>query len=561
MASTDVKELLAEEKRLFGLDPIGLIKGGYFKIKDKEGNLSKFVPNKVQMQVLDKIQEKRRAKKPVRIFILKGRQFGCSTLAEAILFAFSSQRPNLNAMVAADDEDGAAYLFEMTKLYHSEFEAEFPHLSPPASKSTETVLNFEGTRSTIRVETANKKKKLGRKFTLQIFHGSEVAYWPEFNAAHKSISQAVPLKPETIIIYETTANGVNEVCTFWRQIKKLSKLGETDWVPLFLSWKDHAEYSRPFTDEAERKKFEENLKQEEVDLREKVGLNLEQLHWRRWKIANDFQGDSEEFDVEFPVDDEHAFRSKAQNVFNDKMIRSQETFKLEPKAVGEVDMVDRRGQFMPWKNGSLKVFEYPKAGHRYVIGADSSESATGHDYACAQVLDRTTWRQVAVLHGRIAPDVFAEKVFALGAYYGWAHVVPEVNGPGLVTTLKLRDKYYPNLYRRKKMDFSVEGGITETEEFGFHSNSKSKPLIVSGLQEALRNLLITIHDEETIGEMKTFVVKGVSKDGYVSYGADDEYFDDRVSALMFALHAAKDLPETVRQIEDDARQPNRVTGY
>lgn len=561
MEATDAEALLAREKKLLNLDPIALIKGGYLKIKDKEGNLSSFLPNKVQLQVIEEIQKKRRAKKPVRIFILKGRQFGCSTLAEAIVFAFASQRPNLNAMVVADDEDGAGYLFGMTKLYHEMMESEFKHLCPKAAKNTESLLDFEDNRSTIRIETANKKKKLGRKFTLHIVHGSEIGYWPEFNAAHKSISQAVPSKPETIIIYETTANGVNETCAFWRRIKKMAKLGETDWVPLFLSWKDHAEYSRPFISDEEKKKFQENLKPEEIELVEKAGLNIEQLNWRRWKIANDFGGDAESFDVEFPVDDEHAFRSNSQNVFNDRMIRAQETFKQEPKAVGEIEMVDRRGQFMPWKNGALKIFEYPKTGHRYVIGADSSESATGHDYACAQVIDRTTWRQVAVLHGRIAPDVFAEKVFALGAYYGWAHLVPEVNGPGLVTTLKLRDKYYPSLYRRKKMDFSNEGNILETEEFGFHSNSKTKPLIVSGLQEALRNMLLTIHDEETIGEMKTFVVKGVSKDGYVSYGADDEYFDDRVSALMFALHAAKDLPETVRQIEEDDRVPNRVTGY
>lgn len=561
MAGSNVEEMLAEEKRLVGLDPIALIVGGYFKIKDKSGDLSVFKPNKVQLQVIEKIQEKRRAKKPVRIFILKGRQFGCSTLAEAILFAFASQRPNLNAMVIADDEDGAGYLFEMTKLYNEMFQEEFPHLCPKTMKNTESKLDFAATRSCIRIETANKKKKLGRKFTLHIVHGSEVGYWPEFNAAHKSLSQAVPNKPETIMIYETTANGVNEVCTFWRRIKKLSKLGETDWIPLFLSWKDHEEYSRAFATEDEKKRFGDSLKPEETELVEKFGLSMEQLNWRRWKIANDFAGDSEEFDVEFPIDDERAFRSQAKNVFSDKSIRSQETFIVAPKIIGEIEMVDRRAQLMAWKNGSIKIFDYPKTGHRYVIGADSSESAGTHDYACAQVIDRTTWKQVAVIHGRIAPDVFAEKLFALGAYYGWAQIVPEVNGPGLVTTLKLRDRGYPNIYRRKKMDFTTEGNIVETEEYGFHSNSKTKPLIVSNLQEALRTLLITIFDEETISEMKTFVVKGVNKEGYVSYGADEEFFDDRVSALMFALHAAKDLPETNNHYQEEEVTSNRITGY
>jgi hypothetical protein len=372
----------------------------------------------------------------------------------------------------------------------------------------------------------------------------------------------VPDKPETIIVYETTANGVNEFCKFWRRIKKLRKLGQTEWVPIFISWRDHDEYKREFATTNDRVRFEQSLSKDERDIQNKHGLTLEQLNWRRWKIDNDFNGDVEDFQVEYPLTDEEAFKSTGKTVFTDRMLKSQEPFTIPPILVGEPEMVDRRAQFFPHKDGDLKIFERPKAGHRYVIGVDSCEVAARSDYACAQVIDRTTWRQVAVLHGHIPPDILAEKVFALGALYGWALVVPEINGPGNVTVIKLRDKGYPNLYHRRTFAATNDGRYEETEELGWHSNSKTKPQAVSGCQEALRNLLITIHDEDTIDELRTYIVHGINKDGYVTYGADDGFFDDRVMALMIALHVARELPD-LSGVERNQQHPTstRITGY
>jgi hypothetical protein len=51
-----------------------------------------------------------------------------------------------------------------------------------------------------------------------LFHGSEVAFWPNPASHFAGVVQAVPDEPETEIILETTANGVGgEYHERWQQ--------------------------------------------------------------------------------------------------------------------------------------------------------------------------------------------------------------------------------------------------------------------------------------------------------------------------------------------------------
>jgi hypothetical protein len=61
----------------------------------------------------------------------------------------------------------------------------------------------------------------------------------------------------------------------------------------------------------------------------------------------------------------------------------------------------------------LTVFAKPQQGHQYVIGADPAEGNPTSDESAATVLDEATAEQVAVLAGRIEPDVFAGYLYEL----------------------------------------------------------------------------------------------------------------------------------------------------
>lgn len=552
---------LVHERDVMRSDPLAMIRGGYLRVRTKDMELVPFVPNTSQQKILDAIQQARRAHQAVRIVVLKARQMGVSTLSQAIAYAFSSMRSNLNAFVMADDDDGAKYLFSMNETFWEEMDRLHSHLAPRRSKSSERRIVFSGKRSAIYIETANNKRA-GRKYTIHVLHASECAFWSKFKETMRGMMQAIPDKPETIAILETTANGTNDFCKFWRRIKRERKEGTTQWIPIFLSWKDHGEYVRKFSTDYERQMFESSLSGKEVELRKDHGLSLEQLHWRRWKISNDFTGDEEGFQVEFPLTDDEAFVSTQKAVFPEKIIKAHQSTITPARLIGDLYLDGRRPVFMPSKDGHLKIYELPKAGHRYVIGADSCESSAGQDYACAQVIDRTTWTQAAMLYGRIPPEVFGEEIARLGLFYNMAMIAPEINGPGFATIAKLSELGYPNVCRRQKTIIDERTGmIGTTEELGWRTDAKNKGMIVRETAEGLRNMLIVMRDQSTLDELSQYVVKDVSEEGHIKYGADEGYHDDTVMALMIAQHYARQLPEFQEERQQQVPNLTRVTGY
>lgn len=179
-------------------------------------------------------------------------------------------------------------------------------------------------------------------------------------------------------------------------------------------------------------------------------------------------------------------------------------------------------------SGSLRVWDEPKPGARYVIGADVAEGLEHGDYSCAQVLDGVTGEQVAQWHGHLDPDKFGATLAAIGKRYNKALIGVERNNHGLTTLVAVRDTGYSNIYAQEDIERRNEG--TLTKKLGWLTTSKSKFKIIDQLAAALRDGDHGIWDSETIKEMQTYVI-----DDGGSYNAAPGYFDDRVMALGIAL--------------------------
>lgn len=177
-----------------------------------------------------------------KTFIAEGFVSHNSTLIEALIYAFTSQRQNVNSLIIADDIDGANYLFGMSKLFHDELD---PDLRHPLKLSNQKKLEFADRYSQILIDTADNTEA-GRKYTFQFVHLSEVHYYRNAKILMLGLNQAVPELPMTMIIGETTGNGVGGY--FFDQWGKAKK-GETDWVPIFLAWFEHDEYRINLTKE------------------------------------------------------------------------------------------------------------------------------------------------------------------------------------------------------------------------------------------------------------------------------------------------------------------------
>jgi hypothetical protein len=556
-------EVMAREKLAFEADPMALIQHQYLKIRDKEANLVPLVENSTQKRINDKIRERHAAGRPAMILIVKARQLGVSTDAQALTFCFTSQRPFITALDIADDVDGASYIFKMNELYYENMAKENPHLTPAKQRSDEKRLEFEKTGSRIMIDTA-RNATAGRKFTCQIIHLSEAAFFPNFKETMQALVPSFSRTPDSIFIIETTANGINDFSTFYWKQKAAYEADplNTDWIVMFCSWKEHREYSREFYNEGLRSKFMASLSTKELKIQKEHGLTLEQLNWRRTMIEDAFGGDDEKFEVEYPLTDKEAFKSTAKQVFPEKLLGPQRVNILVPKLRGEMELVDRRPSFMSDQSGFLKIYQESQPEERYVIGADTCESSLTHDEACAQVIKRSTWTQVAHLHGHMNPEDFAERLIALGLYYNRALLCPERNGPGLVTVTYLANRHYPNICKQKKAVVSDNGQWTETEEYGFHTNVKTKPIIIDNLQTSLRTLLLVLHDIKTLEELESYVVQRVNQEGHVVMGADEGKRDDCCMALAIAVYYAHQLPGQMSTLGSARHSmPRSRTGY
>lgn len=265
-------------------------------IRSKSGEVKSFEMNKAQKYIHACIQEQKEKTGRVRAIVLKGRQQGVSTYTEARYYWKVTHRVGVRAFILTHEADSTASLFEMVERYHKEA-PQFVKPSTGASNAKE--LAFDELDSGYKVGTAGNKS-VGRGSTIQYFHGSEVAYWPNAAEHAKGILQAVPDEEDTEIILESTANGIGNY--FYQQWLK-AEAGEGGFQAIFVPWYWQEEY----------RKFGLGIKRtpEEEKLVELYGLDDEQLAFRRAKIA-ELSADGTDglvaFRQEYPMTAQEAFQ-------------------------------------------------------------------------------------------------------------------------------------------------------------------------------------------------------------------------------------------------------------
>jgi phage terminase large subunit len=146
-----------------------------------------------------------------------------------------------------------------------------------------------------------------------------------------------------------------------------------------------------------------------------------------------------------------------------------------------------------------------------VLGGDTA--GTGTDFFAGHVLDNRTGDQVAKIHHQFGERAFAEQMYCLGMYYNRALIGVETNY-STFPEVCLEELRYPKLYVRQRVDNYTKKLV---DAFGFETTKKTRPLIIDGLKDVVRQAADTIHDADTLGEMLTFVYdenwKGQAEEG------------------------------------------------
>jgi len=268
------------------------------KIRTKSEGTKPFILNKAQEYIHDRLERQREETGKVRAIILKGRQQGASTYIGGRFMWRVTHSKGVRAFILTHEDDATQNLFDMSKRYYEHL-PEF--VAPERSSSNAKELIFNRLDSGYKVGTAGNKS-VGRSQTNQLFHGSEVAFWPNAAEHAKGILQTVPDAPDTEVIYESTANGVGN---FYHIQWKQAEAGLSDFIAIFVPWFWQEEYAKSvpagfFPDD------------EETDLISQYGLTVEQIYWRRLKIvelSSDGTDGTVSFMQEYPMNAAEAFQT------------------------------------------------------------------------------------------------------------------------------------------------------------------------------------------------------------------------------------------------------------
>lgn len=503
----------------------------FIKIRNKEGRIINFKLNSPQLKLYEIIKEQKRAKKPVRVIILKARQMGFSTLVESILFKDTVTKFNRRTGIITHIATATSNLFNMSKLMLDNLPKDIkPNVK--ASNAQELIFDNDigtGLRSKIKCMTAGTKG-VGRSDTFDNLHLSELAFWEgDVTATLTGLLQAVPNLPDTMIIIESTANGYDKFKELWEQAVS----GESDFIPLFVAWYELPEYTMPYSG------FK--LTDEEKRLKELYNLTNDQLEWRRWCIRNNCQNDIEQFRQEYPSNPEEAFISTGRCIFDKEKII--ERLRSIPKPIkqgyftyNEADAqrnVMSKIQWVNDKSGCIKIWKLPNqpAFTKYALGGDTAGDTPGDEFS-SDVVDAKTLEQVATLTLQTDEDLYAKQMYCLGKYYNNALIAIETNY-STFPQKKLEELGYPNFYVRETVDRYDKAVL---KQFGFNTNRKTKPVILANLVQLVREDVDIFNDEKTLRQMLTMVRKDNGKQE-----AEEGYHDDKVMSISITHQAVSQV--------------------
>lgn len=531
-------------------------------IKDKRTGCDVFMRlNRPQRRVLAIMEQQRMAGEPVRLIMLKARQWGGSTLVQVYMAWIQLvHKRSWNSLICAHVKDTAATIRGMYSKILSDYPADVwdeDGVCRPEFRVYERSTNIRyipGRDCRVTLGSAEKQDSVrGGDFAMA--HLSEVAFWGDTTRHSpegfvRAICGSIMREPFTLIVMESTANGTGNF--FHAEWLRACSAGGSDKIPVFVPWYEIELYSKPVGDvEA----LWSSLDSYERGLWHKYGCTLEQIAWYREKRRE--YPTRQLMAAEYPTDDVEAFANTGSSVFPAECVAELAKGCMLPLCLSEVlcnsDDMWLRGQLQEIADdgrGTLSVWKLPDSGsenyrNRYVVAVDVGGRSDKSDYSVILVLDSSPCggvpEVVAQWRGHCDHDILTKRAALMGRWYGEALLVVESNTlessgsdgeTGLSLLAELAENY-PNMYHRECYDREYSADLPGIR-VGFHTNRATKSLIITNLIAMVREGAYVERDAGMINELSVFEYKVNG-----STDAKDGCHDDRLMTRAIALHVAR----------------------
>ena len=569
----------------------------YVYIKCKGGGEDVlFHLNRPQRRLVERLEKMREARKPIRLILLKARQWGGSTCIQ-IYFAWLQLVHNvgLNSLIVGHVKDASTEVKDMFDRMLKAYPVGMLYKQGEMYDDNEPkLIGVGGAQNIQRIPQRNCKIKIGtaekpdsaRGGDYNLVHCTEVGLWKTTEGKTpqqivRSACSGILLRPNTAIVYESTANGTGN---FFQIEYDAAKAGQSQFDFLFISWFEIEQYAAPVDDIVEfatslwknRNNKNTNSNREESGqylwwLWEQ-GATLEAIWWYIQERAK--YTDHGDMASEYPSDDVEAFVNSGARVFDKYKVEALKKTCKPPKYIGDIYAKGDEGEdalvrlrFNEDAQGQLWVWSLPDIDaeeivtDRYLTVVDIGGRSNKADYSVIVVFDRLNQMDggkptvVAQWYGHIDMDLLAWKAAQIAAFYDNSLLVIESN------TLETHDKerqvdgdqsayilnqikdVYLHLYERAQSDEEIRDQAPK--KYGFHTNLATKPKIISTLIKVIRDGLYVERDVRCLDEYRTYEKK---KNG--GWGAITGKHDDLLMTRAIGLHICfyeMEIPKIVKR--------------
>lgn len=483
------------------------------QIQDKE--TKRFIPliiNEGQRIIVKTFEEMRLNNKPIRVLLVKARQYGGSTVIQCYMFWLQDMwYENWHSCIVALNQTQSVHIRTMMKNL-VRFLPDYHEARSFRRYEGQELMRYIPERGcTVQVGSSTKPDAI-RSFDLSMIHMSEVGLWKDTKEVKgddtaQSLYSTVPDRPGTMIVMESTAKGIGNF--FHKQYLNAldNKENHRDGIqPVFVPWFVHMLNVKRVPD------YDVFVKTQMTDYnwwQWEQGATISGIYWynqyKKSQHWTDFQMKSE-----YPTTAEEAFQSKSGRYFSDTDLSWLKQFVKDPQFIGEIrgsapigpeavqnirlienDSIDNPLKI--WIKPEDNVPLDKKVSNRFIVTVDVGGRGYKADWSVISVFDRLSTamdfgalERAALWRGHVDPDILAYKAAQVATLYDDALLVIESNtyetknrktdeareGDHTFTVLDTLGGLYDNLYlRRTKPDNTRDA---PTRHIGWHMNKQTK---------------------------------------------------------------------------------------
>ena len=397
--------------------------------------------------------------------ILKARQLGLSTLTAGYSLWMMTFHSDKNILVIATKQDTAKNLVTKVRVMHANLPSWLKQKCVEDNKLSLRYINGS------QVKAVASGEEAGRSEALSLLILDEAAFIDKIETIWAAASQTLSTGGKCIAL--STPNGVGN---WFHKTWEGAENGTNDWNFIRLHWNLHPERNDEWR--AEQDKL--------------LGPSLA----------------AQECDCDFIT--------SGQSVIDGVILEEyRETHVQDP--------LEKRGV-----DSNLWVWQPPNYTKDYVLSADVSRG-DGSDYSAFHVMEIESMEQVAEYKGRISTKDFGNLCVNVATEYNNALLVVENNNIGWAALQQCIDRGYENLFYMSKDLKYVDTEHQMSNKYrvsdrnmvaGFSTTMKTRPLVVSKLEEYFREKTVIVRSNRLIDELFVFIYNNNKAEAMRGYNDD-----------------------------------------